>query len=117
MTRSSTIEPVGTARGSGGGAATDEIERGERFGFGENWTRFIDGLTQQRIDLAEESLRASLEMQRLDGKTFLDIGSCSGLLSLAARRLGARVRSFDFDPKSAACTAELKRRFYPHDDE
>jgi 2-polyprenyl-6-hydroxyphenyl methylase/3-demethylubiquinone-9 3-methyltransferase len=29
---------------------------------------------------------------------------------LAARRLGARVRSFDYDPQSVACTRELRRR-------
>jgi 2-polyprenyl-6-hydroxyphenyl methylase/3-demethylubiquinone-9 3-methyltransferase len=36
---------------------------------------------------------------------------------LAARRLGARVRSFDYDPKSVACIAELKRRYFPGDPE
>ena len=47
----------------------------------------------------------------LSGVSFLDIGSGSGLFSLAARRLGARVHSFDYDPQSVACTRELKRRF------
>jgi 2-polyprenyl-6-hydroxyphenyl methylase/3-demethylubiquinone-9 3-methyltransferase len=49
------------------------------------------------------------------GKSFLDVGSGSGLFSLAARRLGARVHSFDFDPQSVACTSELKRRYFPND--
>jgi O-antigen/teichoic acid export membrane protein len=49
--------------------------------------------------------------------SFLDIGSGSGLFSLAARRLGARVRSFDYDPQSVACTAELRRRYFPDDAE
>src|SRR5262249_43336829 len=44
-----------------------------------------------------------------------DVGSGSGLFSLAARRLGARVRSFDFDPQSVACTEELKQRYFPGD--
>jgi 2-polyprenyl-6-hydroxyphenyl methylase/3-demethylubiquinone-9 3-methyltransferase len=47
----------------------------------------------------------------LAGRTFLDIGSGSGLFSLAARRLGARVYSFDYDPNSVACTAELRKRY------
>jgi 2-polyprenyl-6-hydroxyphenyl methylase/3-demethylubiquinone-9 3-methyltransferase len=48
----------------------------------------------------------------LPGKTFLDIGSGSGLFSLAAVRLGAaRVHSFDYDPQSVACTNEVRRRF------
>jgi 2-polyprenyl-6-hydroxyphenyl methylase/3-demethylubiquinone-9 3-methyltransferase len=48
----------------------------------------------------------------LEGRSFLDAGSGSGLFSLAAMRLGARaVRSFDYDPESVACTRDLKSRF------
>ena len=46
----------------------------------------------------------------------LDIGSGSGLYSLAARRLGAKVHSFDYDPQSVSCTSELKRYFADDDD-
>jgi 2-polyprenyl-6-hydroxyphenyl methylase/3-demethylubiquinone-9 3-methyltransferase len=56
-----------------------------------------------------------LEINTLSGLTFLDAGSGSGLFSLAARRLGARVVSFDFDPLSVSCTQELRRRFFPDD--
>jgi 2-polyprenyl-6-hydroxyphenyl methylase/3-demethylubiquinone-9 3-methyltransferase len=38
------------------------------------------------------------------------------LFSLAARRLGARVHSFDFDPKSVFCTTELKKNYFQNDD-
>jgi 2-polyprenyl-6-hydroxyphenyl methylase/3-demethylubiquinone-9 3-methyltransferase len=37
------------------------------------------------------------------------------LFSLAARKLGARVHSFDYDPHSVNCTRELKRRYFPDD--
>ena len=43
--------------------------------------------------------RGPLGLERLDGLTFLDIGSGSGLSSLAAHRLGASVHSFDYDPE------------------
>jgi SAM-dependent methyltransferase len=56
-----------------------------------------------------------LGVETLAGLKFLDIGSGSGLFSLAARRLGALVHSFDFDPQSVACTRELRRRFFPAD--
>ena len=56
-----------------------------------------------------------LAVTELTGKTFLDAGSGSGLFSLAARRMGAKVYSFDFDPKSVACTRELKRRYFSED--
>jgi 2-polyprenyl-6-hydroxyphenyl methylase/3-demethylubiquinone-9 3-methyltransferase len=93
----------------------DEVQAGERFTFGANWARFLRLLDDQRIERAEQSLREMLECDRLDGRTFLDAGSGSGLFSLAARRLGASVTSFDFDPQSVACTAELKRRYFPDD--
>jgi len=57
-----------------------------------------------------------LNVESLEGKTFLDVGSGSGLSSLAACLLGAKVYSFDYDPKSVACTRELKRRYFPNDD-
>jgi len=65
--------------------------------------------------MAERSLQDFLGVKNLESRSFLDIGSGSGLSSLAARRLGASVRSFDFDPESVACTRELKRRFFPED--
>jgi 2-polyprenyl-3-methyl-5-hydroxy-6-metoxy-1,4-benzoquinol methylase len=92
-----------------------EIQQGERFDFGTNWTRFLRVLDNKRIVEAEKSLRYMLGVESLTGKTFLDAGSGSGLFSLAARRMGARVRSFDYDPKSVACTAELRRRYFPND--
>ena len=93
----------------------DEIKKGERFEFGSNWARFLSVLNDERIAIAEQSLKSMLEVDNLKGKTFLDVGSGSGLFSLAARRLGARVFSFDYDPQSVACTAELKHRYFPED--
>jgi 2-polyprenyl-6-hydroxyphenyl methylase/3-demethylubiquinone-9 3-methyltransferase len=92
-----------------------EVAQGERFQFGENWARFLRVLDDSRIVSAERGLQSMLGQQRLDGLTFLDIGSGSGLSSLAARRLGARVHSFDYDPQSVASTAELRRRYFPDD--
>jgi 2-polyprenyl-3-methyl-5-hydroxy-6-metoxy-1,4-benzoquinol methylase len=95
--------------------ARTEISAGDRFGFGANWSRFLSVLGEDRIREAVSSLKNMLELNDLTGKTFLDIGSGSGLFSLAARRLGARVHSFDYDPQSVACTLELRRRFFPDD--
>ncbi|MGH9881615.1 MAG: class I SAM-dependent methyltransferase [Pyrinomonadaceae bacterium] len=92
-----------------------QVAAGERFEFGRNWTRFLDLLDDTRIERAEASLRQMLEIDNLAEKSFLDIGSGSGLFSLAARRLGARVHSFDFDPQSVACTSELRRRYFSND--
>ena len=86
-----------------------------RFEFGKNWSRFLESVNDIRIREAEKSLREMLGIKTLHDKSFLDIGSGSGLFSLAARRLGARVHSFDYDRHSVACTAELKRRYFPND--
>jgi 2-polyprenyl-6-hydroxyphenyl methylase/3-demethylubiquinone-9 3-methyltransferase len=92
-----------------------EIAAHARFAFGENWQRFLSVLDERRILRAEDSLRRMLEVPDLRGETFLDIGSGSGLFSLAARRLGARVHSFDYDPQSVACARELRQRYFPGD--
>jgi 2-polyprenyl-3-methyl-5-hydroxy-6-metoxy-1,4-benzoquinol methylase len=92
-----------------------EVAQGERFRFGANWQRFLLTLNAQRIEQAELSLRGMLGVSDLAGKRFLDIGCGSGLFSLAARRLGATVHSFDYDPQSVACTLELKDRYYRED--
>lgn len=85
----------------------------DRFKFGKNWRRFLSVLNVERIVEAERSLIEMLEIDNLEGKTFLDIGSGSGLFSLCAVRLGAsKVHSFDYDPQSVACTQELKRRYF-----
>lgn len=90
-----------------------EIADRRRFQFGANWSRFLEVLDDRRIAMAEASLKDRLGLDDLAGKTFLDVGSGSGLFSLAARRLGAKVHSFDYDPQSCACTDELKRRYFP----
>ena len=92
-----------------------EVSVGERFEFGKNWQDFLRRLTPERITQAEQSLRSMLHVADLEGISMLDIGSGSGLFSLAARRLGARVFSFDYDPHSVACTRLLRERFYSGD--
>ena len=94
---------------------SETIARGERFSFGLNWTSFLSCLDDHRIAEAENSLKAMLNVSDLLGKSFLDIGCGSGLFSLAARRLGAEVHSFDYDPQSITYARELKRRFFQDD--
>ena len=83
-----------------------------RFAFGKNWAEFLSHLGETQVEAATESLRRKLG--DLTGKSFLDVGSGSGLHSLAAVRLGAaRVHSFDYDADSVTTTAEIRRRFAP----
>ncbi len=100
---------------AGAEAHRDEVSAGARFEFGKNWAGFLRVLDEERIGHAETALAQMLERKTLVGLRFLDIGSGSGLSSLAARRLGATVVSFDYDPASLACTRELRRRYFPDD--
>ena len=93
----------------------DTPQRETRFRFGRNWSYFLNHIDEPTIQRAEESLRVALETDDLQGRSFLDLGSGSGLFSLAARRLGAQVRSIDIDSESVQCTRELKRRFATED--
>jgi len=94
-----------------------EVEQGSRFTFGQNWYNFLRTMNEERINEAQQSLQQMLAIKTLAGKKFLDVGCGSGLFSLAARRLGATVYSFDLDPQSVACATELKRRYFPSDSE
>ena len=90
-----------------------EVTSAQRFPFGKNWTRFLEKLSDSRIEHAQRTTVEMLELSNLHGMTFLDIGSGSGLFSLVACRLGATVHSFDYDPLSVACTQQL-RALYGH---
>ena len=87
-----------------------------RFEFGKNWLSFVKLVDDARIKAAGDSLITALGVSTLSGYTFLDVGCGSGLFSLAASRLGASVRSFDYDRESVRATNELRRKFAPESD-
>jgi 2-polyprenyl-6-hydroxyphenyl methylase/3-demethylubiquinone-9 3-methyltransferase len=79
-----------------------------RFGFGENWQNFLAIADEKRIERAKDSLLSFFGMPDLKGKSFVDIGSGSGLFSYAAYLLGAKhIVSFDFDSHSVSATKSL----------
>lgn len=92
-----------------------EIKSGDRFAFGANWAQFLTEINDDRIEKAQLSLQIMLDVDSLSGKSFLDIGSGSGLFSLAARLMGASVSSFDYDFQSVACTEMLKSNYCAKD--
>lgn len=89
----------------------------ERFKFGNNWRQFLKNLNSERINNSTSSLLSMLDVESLKDKSFLDIGSGSGLSSLAAKKSGAKVYSYDYDLESVECTKELKRRYFENDND
>ncbi len=86
-----------------------------RFKFGKNWLNFLKDIDDNKINEAKLALIKKLNKDTLVSHTFLDIGSGSGLHSLCARRLGAKVVSFDYDQQSVECTKILKERYFKDD--
>lgn len=87
-----------------------------RFKFGKNWENFLKNFSVERLEQAKHSLCSVLGCKDLKNIKFLDVGSGSGLFSLAAYQLGATVTSFDYDINSVACTQYLKNQFANNDD-
>ncbi len=77
-----------------------------KFSFGKNWRSYVDNsLSEELISRSQHSLGEFLGIASLEGRSFLDIGSGSGVHSVAALRLGAeQILSFDIDPDSVRAT-------------
>jgi len=92
----------------------DLKELQEHFAFGKNWASYAETVGEGEIAEAVEGLRKLLQGANLDGKRFLDIGSGSGIHSLAAFRLGAgEVAAFDLDPDSVETTRAILAQYAP----
>jgi len=91
------------------------LDADQRFGFGANWRDYIQTIDPTKIENAKKRLVDFFEIDQLHGKTFLDVGSGSGLSSLAARMMGANVTSFDYDKNSIHATAVIRESYYKDD--
>jgi predicted RNA methylase len=79
--------------------------------FGANWKDYSEKIDDEAIAQAEQGVLKLISEDDIKGKTFLDIGSGSGLHSLAALRLGAKsVVAVDIDPNSVETTRETLKR-------
>lgn len=94
------------------GASVD-IASGQRFAFGANWQRYSRLIDQDTVAAAIGDIATKLGTRDLTGLRFLDVGAGSGLSSLAARRMGARVVSFDYDPDAVECVRRVRAAHDP----
>ncbi len=80
------------------------------FSFGKNWKTYLNTVTDREIASARNDIEQWLGSSAVRGKTVIDIGSGSGIHSLAFLKLGARsIHSLDYDRHSVEATATLWR--------
>ena len=79
------------------------------FSFGENWQKYLDAMPASAIERTTNYVNDWLG--ELDGLSFVDIGSGSGLNATVAAELGAKnVVTFDVDPNSVEATERMRVR-------
>ncbi len=80
--------------------------------FAKNFEKnLINNFDDQRLEEAKEFITAYLQLNRLDGLSFLDAGCGSGVFTLAALELGATVTSFDLDELAISNVKKLLQKF------
>jgi 2-polyprenyl-6-hydroxyphenyl methylase/3-demethylubiquinone-9 3-methyltransferase len=78
------------------------------FSFGKNWKDYLKTVSKEEIDKAKYDIEEWLGTNFVSGKTVIDVGSGSGIHSLAFYLLGAKtICSFDFDKYSVEATKIL----------
>ena len=84
-----------------------------RFEFGQNWSEFSKKINETEVQQAVDGLIKLLPENFIpQGKTFLDIGSGSGLHSVAAAKLGfSKITCTDYDQNSVATTKINAEKF------
>ncbi|MBP2307433.1 methyltransferase domain-containing protein [Azospirillum melinis] len=108
----SVAEPVKTAEGGGGTpAGTSALA----FDFGENWDHYSRTvLDEPRLVAAIDSLKGLVGTDRLKDASFCDVGSGSGLFTIAAGKLGvSRALGFDVNPTGVEVARRNLGRFAP----
>ena len=85
--------------------------------FGENFRdRLLTDYEQEDLLESKKFIQEYLQLDSLQGYTFLDAGCGSGVFTLAALELGAKVTAFDMDPVALQNTKDLLAKFnYPSD--
>lgn len=81
------------------------------FSFGENWKKFLNTVGEKEISKAREDIKQWVGEENILNKKIIDIGSGSGIHSLAFYLMGAKeLISFDYDIYSVEATRELWKK-------
>jgi 2-polyprenyl-6-hydroxyphenyl methylase/3-demethylubiquinone-9 3-methyltransferase len=88
--------------------AKNLLQAETHFEFGRNWSDFSKLIDESAIREAERGILALVPRQEIEGASWLDIGSGSGIHSLAAHRLGAGdITALDIDADSVETTRRV----------
>lgn len=83
-----------------------------KFSFGKNWQDYLESISEDRIQAAKTDIEKWLGKDAVKDKTVFDIGSGSGIHSLAFYLLGAKVvLSIDVDENSVTATKSLRQKY------
>ncbi len=86
----------------------EEINKGTRFAFGQNWKNFLETLDDEVLVKAAKDIREWTGLESFTGKRVIDIGSGSGVHSYAFHTMGAaELLSFDYDNNSVEATKRM----------
>jgi len=78
------------------------------FSFGKNWQSYLTRISESQIKDSIQDIIEWVKKENIVGKKILDIGSGSGIHSLAFYKLGVKeVVSFDLDSASVEATRSL----------
>jgi 2-polyprenyl-3-methyl-5-hydroxy-6-metoxy-1,4-benzoquinol methylase len=90
------------------------LEYESHFEFGKNWLDYAEKIDEEKILQAVEDLTRLNGGKSFQEKSFLDIGSGSGLHALAAIRMGAAaITCIDIDPNSVEATRKTLALYCP----
>ncbi len=93
---------------------TNLLDADTHFQFGENWSSYAKGLTEEAIEEARKGLLKLVTEDNLQGCRFIDIGCGSGLHALVAQRQGAsHVYGVDIDKNSVETSKRVFEQFAP----
>ncbi len=96
--------------------SVDLTEVSSHYEFGANWRDYAAKIDSRAIEEAREGLLKLIAQEDIRDRSFMDIGSGSGLHSLAALQLGAKsVTAVDIDPDSVETTRATLKRFWTGD--
>ncbi|NCA22316.1 MAG: class I SAM-dependent methyltransferase, partial [Crocinitomicaceae bacterium] len=81
--------------------------------FGENFEKnLLNRFNEENLLEAKSFLSHYLEFKDFSGKTFLDAGCGSGVFSIVAHQMGAKVTTFDIEEEALNNLEILKTRFH-----